>query len=224
EAVNQHMDALGHWAESEYECDDCSDAFSEEENLRDHEISEHFYCDLHDRYFQDENSIRNHLNGSSHRKADLTCPFCKTMRTNATGLIHHLERGACPSAPIDRSKLYDEIRRRDPNNILTNKLLMWQDTDTYEATEKAWNANANGFECYFCHRSFKKLESLNQHLKSPKHREDIYHCPNRDCSKESPTLAAIINHLESESCRFLGFEAVQQTAQRIVTPGRMIAF
>lgn len=64
-AVNQHMDALGHWADSEesdktdYECDDCSDVFSEEEKLREHEVEDHFYCDTHDRYYQDRNSIHN---------------------------------------------------------------------------------------------------------------------------------------------------------------------
>ena len=63
-AVNQHMNGVGHWAESdsneeeyEYECDDCDEAFCEEDDLRDHEVKEHFYCDPCDRYFQNWNSI-----------------------------------------------------------------------------------------------------------------------------------------------------------------------
>lgn len=42
-AVNQHMTDVGHWDESSesdqtvYECDDCDDAFYEENELRDHE-------------------------------------------------------------------------------------------------------------------------------------------------------------------------------------------
>lgn len=57
-AVNQHMDALGHWDGSDYECDDCSGVFSDEEHLRDHEVVEHFYCDPCDQYFQSYNNIK----------------------------------------------------------------------------------------------------------------------------------------------------------------------
>ena len=45
------MTDVGHWAdasesdEPEYECDDCEDAFYDEDDLRDHEVKEHFYCD-----------------------------------------------------------------------------------------------------------------------------------------------------------------------------------
>ena len=54
------MTDVDHWAESgsdkqEYECDDCDEAFCEEDDLRDHEVKEHFYCDPCDRYFQDWN-------------------------------------------------------------------------------------------------------------------------------------------------------------------------
>ncbi|KAM3472694.1 hypothetical protein MY5147_005159, partial [Beauveria neobassiana] len=43
------MTDLGHWAESseadepDYECDDCNASFYDEEDLRDHEVKEHFY-------------------------------------------------------------------------------------------------------------------------------------------------------------------------------------
>lgn len=66
QAVNQHMNAMEHWAESsefseseepELECDDCEDTFYDEDDLRDHETKKHFYCDPCDRYFQDYNSI-----------------------------------------------------------------------------------------------------------------------------------------------------------------------
>lgn len=54
---NQHMTALNHWRE--YECDDCSDGFYDEDDLRNHEASKHFYCDPCDRYFDSYNSIKN---------------------------------------------------------------------------------------------------------------------------------------------------------------------
>ena len=51
------MADVDHWAESsesgelEYECDDCDDACYNEDDLRGHEVKEHFYCDPCDRYF-----------------------------------------------------------------------------------------------------------------------------------------------------------------------------
>lgn len=38
----------------------------------------------------------------------------------------------------------------------------------------------------------------------------------------SRTLAAVINHLESESCDYMHFEAVQKNVERILDPRRMI--
>ncbi|KAM3563258.1 hypothetical protein ARSEF4850_002415 [Beauveria asiatica] len=63
QAVNQHMNDVGHWAESsesdapDYECDDCDENFFDEEGLHDHEVKEHLYCAPCDRYFQNWNSI-----------------------------------------------------------------------------------------------------------------------------------------------------------------------
>ena len=62
-AVNQHMTDVGHWAESsdsempEFECGNCQDAFYAEDDLRDHEVQEHFYCDPCDRHFKNRNSV-----------------------------------------------------------------------------------------------------------------------------------------------------------------------
>lgn len=52
----------------------------------------------------------------------------------------------------------------------------------------------------------------------------LYNCPNRDCRKDFTTLAAVMNHLESESCGFIRFENVQRTATDIVSGDRMIRF
>ncbi|KID93622.1 Zinc finger, double-stranded RNA binding protein, partial [Metarhizium majus ARSEF 297] len=227
-AVNQHMTDTGHWAESsesdepEYECDDCDDAFYDEDDLRDHEIKEHFYCDPCDRYFQDRNSINQHLHSKVHRNSSIQCLFCKNEHGTATGLVHHLESGSCSKAPLNRDKLYEAVRRRDPNGIISKKLLTWSATTSYQATEKAWNSIAEAYQCYLCARLFGKLTSLNQHLSSPIHYQRLYHCPNSRCRREFTTLAAVINHLESESCEYMRFEAVQKNVERILDPRRMI--
>lgn len=115
-----------------------------------------------------------HLKSRTHLGTPITCPFCTTRHTTAAGLTHHLERGGCPKAPnLDRESLYRLVRSRDPNGVLTKKLLGWDDsssgssptTMSYEATARAWNGRH--YECYFCHRGFGSLRGLNQHLASP---------------------------------------------------------
>lgn len=62
-AANQHMTDVNHWAESsesevpEFECNHCDVAFDDEDDLRDHEVKEHFYCDPCNRYFKNWNNI-----------------------------------------------------------------------------------------------------------------------------------------------------------------------
>ncbi|OHW96406.1 zinc finger protein [Colletotrichum incanum] len=230
-AVEQHMDALDHWADSASDepghyCDydACSEVFDDEEELRDHEVEEHFYCDPCDREFQDLNSIKMHRNGKQHRGKSASCCFCLGSFVTAAGVFHHLERGACPKAPLDRMQVYEVVKRSDPNGVLTKRLLEWSTLANYEATSKSWNADTKTFNCFLCGGRFARLDFLNQHLQSPKHQQNLYHCPKRSCRKEFSTLAAVGNHLESESCNFMRFEAVQETAKRIFDPGRMIAF
>ncbi|KAL0929921.1 zinc finger protein [Colletotrichum truncatum] len=231
QAVEQHMNALDHWAESasdeaDYYCDydSCSEGFGDEEELRNHEIEEHFYCDSCDREFQDLNSIKMHRNSKQHRGTNVSCSFCHGSYVTAGGVFHHLEQGACPKAPLDRIKVYEAVRRKDPNDLLTERLLEWSVPSSFEATHKSYNAQAEAFECFLCGNLFKRLNSLNQHLNSPRHQQDLYHCPNPRCDKKFGTLAAVGNHLDSESCNFMRFDDVQETAKRIFDPGRMIAF
>lgn len=148
--------------------------------------------------------------------------FCGTEHGTATGLVHHLESGRCPKAPLNRDKLYQAVRSRDPTGLISKKLLGWSGSPSYEASEKAWNPSAQAFQCYLCGRLFGQLKSLNQHLSSPAHQQKLYHCPNGHCDKDFVTLAALINHLESESCKFMRFDAVQRKVAQILDPRRMI--
>lgn len=123
---------------------------------------------------------------------------------------------------MNRDTLYKAVRCRDPTGIISKKLLTWSGTTSYQATKKAWNAAAEAYQCYLCGRDFGKLTSLNQHLNSPVHQQKLYHCPNGVCKKDFTLLAALINHLESESCQYMRFEAVQKNIERILDPRRMI--
>ena len=131
--------------------------------------------------------------------------------------MHHLE-GVRAQSPLDRDKLYEAVRSRDPNGIISKKLLAWSGTTSYEATNKAWNPVTKAYQCYLCGGLFGKLASLNQHLSSPVHQQKLYHCPNSRCQREYTTLAAVINHLESESCEYMRFEAVQKTWSEFLIP------
>lgn len=163
-----------------------------------------------------------HLRSKIHNNSSITCPFCSKVCNTATGLVHHIERGACPKAPLDREKLYHAVRSRDPTGLISKKLLTGPANSTYEATGRTWNPRTKAYECYFCHRPFQTLVALNQHLQSPIHQQALYHCPNRGCAKDFKTLAAVINHLESESCAYMSFQTMQQTTQRLFDRGRMI--
>lgn len=86
----------------------------------------------------------------------MACPFCNRGFATATGIAHHLESSGCRNAPYIN---------RDPHGAISKKLLTWHGSDHYEATGQFWNGYA--YECYFCHREFSQLQSLNQHLNSP---------------------------------------------------------
>ncbi|OAA37880.1 Zinc finger, double-stranded RNA binding protein [Metarhizium rileyi] len=182
------------------------------------------YCKACDRHFQNANNFQMHLNSRVHRGSNVPCPFCGIGFTTASGLSHHLETGSCNKAPsLNREKILALIRRRDPRGLITNKQIGWHDEGaaTYEAS-----GEAHAWECYLCHGEFGTLHGLNMHLNSPKHKQKVYHCPNKRgaCGKQFVSLAGLFHHLESESCAFIRFEKVQQHVGTILDTRRMIAF
>lgn len=154
----------------------------------------------------------------------MTCPFCRIGYTTASGLSHHLETGSCSEATgLTRETIHRIVSERDRNGAFTKKLIGWHEESTqYLATNDAFNGSF--WECYICHREFGKISSLNAHLNSPVHKSKIYHCPNRLCGKDFLSLAALFQHLESESCRFMRFGKVQQKAADVFHGGKLIAF
>ena len=179
-------------------------------------ISEHLLCVFPPASKRFANDFK-HLNSRVHRGANVACPFCQAAFTSASGLSHHLETGSCPQAKnLNREIIYRAIEKRDPGGFITKKLLTYPDSTTQDiATNAAWNGD--GYECYLCHREYRTLQALNQHLHSPAHSKKLYHCPNRKCNHEFISLAALFNHLESESCNFVRSETVQQKVHGIIT-------
>ncbi|KAK0611636.1 hypothetical protein B0T14DRAFT_439133 [Immersiella caudata] len=217
----QHMEAKNHFA---WKCRDCEETYPTQERVVKHENEEHHYCNNCDRCFTSLNGIQMHLKSGAHLgDQGVQCPYCKDSCVTATGLVHHLERRSCPVAPfVGRDDMYYYVRSKDPKGLISKKLIGGIDNGQLEATDKSWNGRA--FECYFCHRTFGGLSALNQHLKSGTHSQNLYHCLNTSCGREFKTLAATINHLESESCSAISFDTVQRNIADIVSGGRMICF
>ncbi|OOQ90548.1 zinc finger protein [Penicillium brasilianum] len=220
QASHQHMDALSHW-KPRIPCGTCDKVFFSQAAADQHmNALGHYrnYCKDCDRHFDNENNLRMHRNSKIHRGTNVLCPFCKTAFVTASGLVHHIESGACPQAPVlDRATIIRMVQQSDPHGIITNKAIEApeQTAVQYQATSRAYNGTY--WECYICHKFFNTSQALNQHLNSPVHRQKMYHCPNkRSCGKEFVTLAALFNHLESESCGLMRFERVQNIQQGFI--------
>ncbi|TLS20420.1 uncharacterized protein PpBr36_11379 [Pyricularia pennisetigena] len=182
-----------------------------------------------------------HLNSKIHRGSSVQCPLCMKAYTTATGIVNHLESGTCPNTQnLSRDALYRLVRSRDPQGVISKKLIGWTGEVEYEATVHTWNGS--GYECYLCHRVFQKIQSLDQHLKSPVppscgrgdsfgltawtwnfvDQQSYYHCPKVTCRSEFKTLASLISHLESESCGYIRFSNVQNRVKEMMLGGKLI--
>lgn len=148
------------------------------------------------------------------------CPFCTKDYTCASGLSHHLETGSCCHAPsLNRETILEIIRERDPRGLITNKQIEWVDTDssTYIVSDYAWNGD--GWECYLCGRCCSTRNGLIAHLNSPVHKPKAYRCPQggERCGKDFRTLAALLGHLESETCQYTSFIKLQHQVDDVFT-------
>ncbi|KAF1999664.1 hypothetical protein P154DRAFT_436713 [Amniculicola lignicola CBS 123094] len=229
DALNEHMNDEYHWKDDRIECEGCYSWFDTKAEAKRHMYAENhfrtYFCTSCDKGFETDNNLKQHMNSSIHRGANIACPFCKRGFATATGVTHHLETGSCPNAPsLNRETIYNEIRKRDPNHVITKKLLTYPGpgSSTVEVTNRCWNGF--NYECYLCDKEFATLQAVNQHVNSPAHKQKVYHCPGRGCAKEFMSLASLFNHLESESCGAVKFESVQRNVGSFLTGRRTIGF
>lgn len=235
----QHKADKNHF---DYECHCCDETYETRPLRKEHEVDDHHYCADCDREFTNYNNIQQHLRSAAHLGTSIACPFCRRGFTTATGLVHHIEGSACPKAKfMNRDIVYEIVRQKDPSGVISKKLIGWTGSDSYQATARAWNPYERAYECYLCTRTFGQLSSLNQHLQSPAReflcslvvfclivltpcadQQKLYHCPK--CPKEFVSLAAIINHFESESCGYTRFRSVQKGIQGLTDGSRLLAF
>ncbi|KAH8977821.1 hypothetical protein EDB92DRAFT_2056297 [Lactarius akahatsu] len=212
-----------HLVDDHNACRDCHDLFDSYSELQKHDHEVHDYCTECARVFQNQHSLQQHLNSKLHRPSTIACPGrkCKKSFISPAALTLHFESGACRSG-MTREQLNRLVVRADRNNYITNPArLIGGPPGGYEppmttsawATELSWNGME--YECFLCHSTFKTIDRLNQHLKSPAHDQKIYRCPKPDCRVEFVALSALCQHVEGGSCGVRMFRQVQNAMESL---------
>ncbi|KAH9915942.1 uncharacterized protein BXZ73DRAFT_81214 [Epithele typhae] len=205
---NTLPDLYDHYDDEHSWCDLCIKIFKNSDGLHEHRRQSHpdLYCVSCRRMFGHPSNLQSHLRSSLHQGHEVPCPLrgCGRSFVSRSGLIVHLESGACASG-MDRRQLDELIGRLDRNGIITDPARMIAGPAAVEvteewATERAWNGHA--YQCYVCARQYRTLPALNQHLRSPAHATAKYRCPAayRGCDERFKTLSAFVAHVESEAC------------------------
>ncbi|QRV87649.1 C2H2 zinc finger [Ceratobasidium sp. AG-Ba] len=244
-------DLREHWVESpgHHYCTFCEDHFDSEYELDDHNDETHQYCDncniwldgpdemeSHDiavhnlcaqcnRYFTTLNGLKNHLKSSIHVPKTLACPGrgCTKKFSTPANLVLHLETNTCVSG-ITRQSINRTVARLDRGGLITNpNRMITGTTESYQATQRSWNGY--NYECYLCHKEFGTLPGLNQHLASPVHEQNIYHCPKlgTGCNLQFRSLGHLFQHVENGSCGVRRFKVVRDGIDGIMHGMRRIA-
>ncbi|KAM0753274.1 hypothetical protein T439DRAFT_333138 [Meredithblackwellia eburnea MCA 4105] len=210
----------------------CSQVLDGNDGLHEHARQSHPYCVECRRIFLNHNNLNAHMNSSTHRPANIPCPLrnCGRMFISRAALVLHWESSTCKSG-MTRQALDAHIRSHEAGRAVLNPRLLLTDstnqpaTTTYRATERAWNHEAQAYECYFCHSLFNSLAGLNQHLASPKHSGSAiktYRCPNLDCRRELSTLSGLVQHIELGSCGVQRFDQVKNAMDALVRGARSL--
>lgn len=202
----------------------CEMWFESDWELEQHDSADDYECGTCYKTFHSCSSVQQHLASPAHATADYACPGCPHMYTSPSGVIQHLESGACRGR-ITRAVIDNYVAARDRDGVITHpsklitsgppeNLRIAPSYPTYMATQKAWDARAQAYKCYFCPAKFARLNQLDQHLNSPRHskRESkMYRCPGRGCGAETETMSGLVQHVESGKCGVRENRMVQDT-------------
>ncbi|KAG8995777.1 hypothetical protein FRB93_001059 [Tulasnella sp. JGI-2019a] len=199
-------------------CDTCNRDFVSKQSLFQHlaESSRHNWCFICSRDFANERALEQHSTSRVHKARDLKCPLCLSMFKIPSAIALHIEAGACHN--ISRHQVTAAVHslKIAPTISLSHRLTQGPSTTiiNYQATERAFNASANAYECYLCHRTFHTLQALNQHLGSPAHDQDEFKCPK--CKRTYKLISGLIQHIESEVCGLAKFKRVEDEAHELM--------
>ncbi|KAH7343793.1 hypothetical protein B0J17DRAFT_643954 [Rhizoctonia solani] len=225
EDFQDEYDLDDHYEQCHEYCSSCQLWLDTADDLANHNKTQHYYCVECDRFFMNANNLQAHRNSSRHRPKSISCPGsgCNAQFVSRSALLLHFEGGGCRSG-LTRNKLNRLIAERDQFNFVTNPNRLITGTTETWATEHAWNGYS--YECYFCHRGFKSLAQLNQHLASPAHEQALYHCPKlgHGCQAQFKTLSGLCQHIEGGSCGVMRFKVVQDNMDNLVRGMNRLTF
>ncbi|KAG8747558.1 hypothetical protein FRC10_000694 [Ceratobasidium sp. 414] len=207
-------------------CDPCNSWLDTADEMQDHDIEVHNFCVQCQQYFRSLNNLKNHLNSSRHVPKTIPCPGvgCGKKFISTAGLVLHLEAGTCVSG-VTRQHVANTVTRLDRNHLITNpNRMITGSTESYQATQRAWNGHS--YECYLCHKEFRTLIALNQHLASSIHEQAVYRCPTlgTGCKLKFKSLGHLFQHVENGSCGVGRFKVVQDGMDYMMQGMRRLAF
>ncbi|KDN50975.1 hypothetical protein RSAG8_00604, partial [Rhizoctonia solani AG-8 WAC10335] len=227
EDFQDNDDLSEHYEQYHELCHPCRVWLDTPEDLAVHNQEKHpsYYCAECKRVFMNMNNLRAHLNSSAHRPKDITCPGagCGARFISKSALLLHFEGGSCKSG-LTRQSLNRLIAERDRSNFITNPNRLITGTTETWATQRAWNGYA--YECYFCHKEFRSLPQLNQHLASPVHEQPLYRCPQlgHGCQAQFRAASALCQHIENGSCGVARFKVVQDSMNNLIRGVNRLTF
>ncbi|BCR98405.1 putative C2H2 finger domain protein [Aspergillus luchuensis] len=143
-------DLRDHLEDYHHACLECNIFFKSAEDVLSHDISVHHYCNICDRYFGNENNLRMHR--QKHQPMDVECYGCYHRFRSFSGMLIHLESGACQSG----------VSEETIDDLATE---CYQSRKYIVGTDGDWQ-----YECPDCERQFWQLSALYQHV------EDVPAC------------------------------------------------
>jgi len=198
-------------------CRPCDRYFVHAEALRSHltESEKHNWCFTCSKDFASYSALQQHNNSRVHAARDFDCPLCGARFKQPSAIAHHVESDTCERAPaVTRHQVTSAVHRLGIPAISISRRIEGPSKSgvlvSYTATERAWNGLVQAYECYLCHRTFKRLDSLNLHLNSAAHDQDEFCCPKKKCGRKFTVISALIQHIESEVCGLARFAQIEE--------------
>jgi len=167
----------------------------------------HNWCFICSRDFSSQYALAQHNASPAHGGRVLNCPFCSNLFKTPSAIAMHVESG-CHN--INRHQVTAAVHGMNivPQisipHCIEGPRASAPRLISYSANELAFNGCA--YECYLCHRTFKTLDGLNQHLNSPTHDATEFQCPH--CNSQFQLISGLTQHIESESCGVARFREV----------------